>query len=87
MDVHDFLNSINLWEKIGASGWGIDGTMAIYQEDEQIIRKNKLKPVTHADSKLVLRKYFDEDLVKRVIKLYEEDFDRFGFSKDPSYYI
>lgn len=86
-DVKGFLQSLELWKTIGESGWGLDGHKAIYSQDEQIIRKSKLKPVTHADSKSTLQKYYTRDLVKTVMKLYHEDFDRFGFSKNVDDYF
>eukprot|EP00210_Caulerpa_lentillifera_P005124 g4896.t1 len=81
-DIKDFLSSVELWESIGATGWGVNGTTAIYAVDEQIIREDKPKPVTHADSKSVIRQYYTEDLMKIVMELYDEDYRRFGFSKN-----
>lgn len=86
-DMHDFLKSLDLWEKLGESGWGPDGQSSLYAEDEHIIRVDKPKPVTHADSRDIVRQYYTPELVKVVIQLYDEDFTRFGFSKNVEDYI
>ena len=86
-DMHGFLDSVELWEKLGAYGWGVNGTSSLYAEDEHIIRRNKPKPVTHADSKSIIREYYTRDLIKAVIQLYDEDFTRFGFSKNVDDYL
>eukprot|EP00210_Caulerpa_lentillifera_P004477 g4272.t1 len=86
-DIKEFLESLELWESIGATGWGVNETGAIFSQDEQIVRKNKPKPVTHADSKSMIQQYYTEDLIKTVMDLYNEDFNRFGFSKNIDDYL
>jgi len=86
-DVKGFLKSVDLWQSIGATGWGVNGTTAIYAQDEQIIRGKKPKPVTHADDKSIIQQYYTEDLIKLVMELYDEDYQRFGFSKDIDAYL
>eukprot|EP00210_Caulerpa_lentillifera_P004476 g4271.t1 len=86
-EIKDLLQSLELWQSIGSTGWGTNETGAIYSQDEQIIRRKKLKPVTHADSKATLRQYYTEDLVRIVMKLYDEDFERFQFSRNVEDYL
>ena len=86
-DMHGFLESVELWDKLGASGWGPNGTSSLYAEDEHIMRQNKPKPVTHADSKAIIREYYTKSLIKAVMQLYDEDFTRFGFSTNVDDYL
>lgn len=71
------LHAARLWRKVGASGWGVNGTSA-FGIVEQVMSNHVSQ---HSTDQLVCQ-YYTIPLLQRVRALYEPDFEQFGYTTD-----
>ncbi|GMH37428.1 hypothetical protein BSKO_05301 [Bryopsis sp. KO-2023] len=90
--VKKFLESVDLWEDMGASGWGPNGTAPIFAEMENVKHlSSKIRPATvsvERDEKV--QQYYTPEILNKVFRIYEMDFvafEEFGWSRDVSTYL
>ncbi|GMH37421.1 hypothetical protein BSKO_05294 [Bryopsis sp. KO-2023] len=88
----EFLESVDLWEDMGASGWGPNGTAPIFAEMENVqLVSSKIRPATvsvERDEKV--QQYYTPEILNKVFRIYEMDFvafEEFGWSRDISTYL
>ncbi|GMH37427.1 hypothetical protein BSKO_05300 [Bryopsis sp. KO-2023] len=88
----EFLESVDLWEDMGASGWGPNGTAPIFAEMENVkLVTSNIRPATvsvERDEKV--QQYYTPEILNKVFRIYEMDFvafEEFGWSRDISTYL
>jgi hypothetical protein len=69
-DAEQFLRQIGAWDDFGQSGWGSNGTSAIFQSENKGSRGSE--HATHAVTKL--QRYYTTELAAQVDTYYKEDY-------------
>ncbi|MEN0006381.1 MAG: sulfotransferase family protein [Bacteroidota bacterium] len=71
-DTKRLLQSVDLWEPYGSTGWGKDGKQALFFTNDAVNR-------TDAQQKMDI--YYSEDLLMQVKKAYQQDYELLAMAK------
>ncbi|CAD7697754.1 unnamed protein product [Ostreobium quekettii] len=79
-DYKELFGRLGLWQSIGESGWGDDGTQSFLQAFQP--SANHPSQLESSTGDAAVAAHYTMDMLEKVYLMYREDFDRFGYSID-----